>query len=277
MDGKRTLRVGLVQMAGVPCRADENRAAAERLIRLAAARGAELVQLPETWNLGFFPKENLFGLAEPEDGPSRALLSRLARELGIAVAGGSLVTRRGGEVYNTFVYYAPDGRLAAEYDKIHGFTPSGERDYFRAGDKPCVFSVPGIQAGALLCYDLRFCELSRLLAVSGARLLVVCAQWPRERLAHWRLLARARAVENQVFVTAVNGCGSFGGVKSGGGSLAVSPDGDVLAEAGGDEGVTIAELPLSRADECRRSMDILADRRPELYVPLSAPKGEEMS
>lgn len=270
MENERTLRVGLVQMKSAPCRADENRAAAERLIRLAAARSAKLIQLPETWNLGFFPKEGLLELAEPADGESRALLSRLARELGVAIAGGSLVTRRGADVCNTFVYYAPDGSLLAEYDKLHGFTPSGERAYFRAGEKLCRYAAPGVEAGALLCYDLRFCELSRMLALSGARLLTVCAQWPESRIEDWRLLARARAVENQVFVTAVNGCGSFGGVQSGGRSIAVAPDGEILAEAGADEGVTIAALPLARADECRRVMDILADRRPELYAPLCA-------
>ena len=116
MENEGTLRVGLVQMESAPCRADENRAAAERLIRLAAARGAKLIQLPETWNLGFFPKEGLLELAEPEDGESRALLSRLARELGVVIAGGSLVTRRGGGVCNgNWIIFYIDNFFGARY------------------------------------------------------------------------------------------------------------------------------------------------------------------
>ena len=268
---KQALRVALAQMDTIPCEPERNRETAERLVRRAAAAGAELILLPEAWNVGFFPRSGLSDLAEPADGPGARLLSRLARELGVAVAGGSIVTRPGGTLCNAFFCYGPDGRLAAEYDKLHAFSPSGEGAFFRAGDRLCRFAVCGVEAGVLLCYDLRFCEQARLLALGGARLLLVCAQWPRERLAHWRLLAAARAVENQVFVAAVNGCGSFGGVTSGGGSLAVSPAGEILAEGGAGEELVLADLPLGAVEEARRAMNVLADRRPALYEGLSRP------
>ena len=274
---ERTLRVGLVQMNTVPCEAAENRKTAERLIRRAAEAGAELVVLPETWNVGFFPRRFLVDLAEPEDGESRALLSRLAKELGVAVAGGSIPTRRGGSICNTFVFYTDKGRLAAEYDKLHAFSPSGEGAFFRTGDRLCLFSACGVRAGVLLCYDLRFCEQARLLALGGAGLLLVCAQWPRERLAHWRLLTMARAVENQAFVLAVNGCGMFEGVRSGGGSIAVSPWGEVISEAGDGEELALADLQLEAVREARRAMNVLADRRPELYEGLSRPVPDALS
>ena len=274
---ERTLRVGLVQMNTVPCEAAENRKTAERLIRRAAEAGADLVVLPETWNVGFFPRRFLADLAEPEDGESRALLSRLAKELGVAVAGGSIPTRRGGSICNTFVFYTNEGRLTAEYDKLHAFSPSGEGAFFRAGDRLCLFSACGVRAGVLLCYDLRFCEQARLLALGGAGLLLVCAQWPRERLAHWRLLTMARAVENQAFVLAVNGCGMFEGVRSGGGSIAVSPWGEVISEAGDGEELVLADLQLEAVREARRAMNVLADRRPELYEGLSRPVPDALS
>ena len=274
---ERTLRVGLVQMNTVPCEAAENRKTAERLIRRAAEAGAELVVLPETWNVGFFPRRFLADLAEPEDGESRALLSRLAKELGVAVAGGSIPTRRGGSMCYIFVFYSVLGRLAAEYDKLHAFSPSGEGAFFRTGDRLCLFSACGVRAGVLLCYDLRFCEQARLLALGGAGLLLVCAQWPRERLAHWRLLTMARAVENQAFVLAVNGCGMFEGVRSGGGSIAVSPWGEVISEAGDGEELVLADLQLEAVREARRAMNVLADRRPELYEGLSRPVPDVLS
>ena len=274
---ERTLRVGLVQMNTVPCEAAENRKTAERLIRRAAEAGAERVVLPETWNVGFFPRRFLADLAEPEDGESRALLSRLAKELGVAVAGGSIPTRRGGSICNTFVFYTDKGRLAAEYDKLHAFSPSGEGAFFRTGDRLCLFSACGVRAGVLLCYDLRFCEQARLLALGGAGLLLVCAQWPRERLAHWRLLTMARAVENQAFVLAVNGCGMFEGVRSGGGSIVVSPWGEVISEAGDGEELVLADLQLEAVREARRAMNVLADRRPELYEGLSRPVPDVLS
>lgn len=265
------LRAGLLQMDSVPCKPEQNREKAESLIRKAARAGASFVQLPETWSTGFFPKEDLLSLAEPEDGESRRLLSRLAKELHLAIAGGSILTRRGDAVCNSFVFYTEDGRLAAEYDKIHAFSPSGEGSFLRSGSHLCSFSIGNVQTGILLCYDLRFCEQARLLALQGVQLLLICAQWPRERLAHWRILAQARAVENQIFVAAVNGCGTFQGIRSGGNSLAVSPTGKILGQAGNEEEILLVSLPMAAVPDVRKQMDFLHDRRPELYAGLSGP------
>lgn len=266
-----TLRIGLIQMNSIPCDPLQNREKAERLIRKAAQAGADLVQLPETWNTGFFPKEQLSSLAEPEDGESRKLLSHLAKELHLAIAGGSILTRRGSLICNSFVFYTREGRLAGEYDKVHAFSPSGENAYLQAGGSLCCLDAGGMRAGVLLCYDLRFCEQARLLALQGAELLLVCAQWPRERLEHWRILVQARAIENQVFVSAVNGCGCFDSVQSGGGSLAVSPSGEILAQAGKEEEILLAELRTAERTALKRRMDPLLDRRPSLYAGLCRP------
>ena len=274
MSGLKTngvLRIGLIQMNSLPRDPRQNRKKAEFLIRKAALAGADLVQLPETWNTGFFPKEELLSLAEPEDGESRKLLSRLAKELHLAIAGGSVLTRRGNQVCNSFVFYTSEGRLAGEYDKIHAFSPSQENMYLQAVSSLCCLEAGGIRAGALLCYDLRFCEQARLLALQGAELLLVCAQWPRERMEHWRILARARAIENQVFVSAVNGCGCFDGVQSGGGSLAVSPSGEILGQAGKDEEILFTQLKTAERAALKRQMDPLSDRRPLLYAGLCQP------
>ena len=209
---ERTLRVGLVQMNTVPCEAAENRKTAERLIRRAAEAGAELVVLPETWNVGFFPRRFLADLAEPEDGESRALLSRLAKELGVAVAGGSIPRAAAVPSAIPSSFTRTRGRLAAEYDKLHAFSPFGGRGRFSARETGSACFPPAAFARVFFCATICvFCEQARLLALGGAGLLLVCAQWPRERLAHWRLLTMARAVENQAFVLAVNGCGMFDG------------------------------------------------------------------
>lgn len=259
------LRLALLQMDVRPDDAGANRRTAERLISQAAGDGADVIQLPETWNLGFFPKEGLRELAEPETGESRALLAELAQKYHVNIAGGSLITRRNDRICNTFVCYDRDGRLIAEYDKIHGFSPSGEHEYFSAGDHLCTFSIDGVKAGAVICYDLRFPELVRTLALEEIQLLFVCAQWPHPRLEHWQILNRARAIENQMYVSAVNACGQYGALSFCGHSMLVGPFGEILAQAGDGEEIVCGEADFQKIREIRESINVFRDRRPELY------------
>ncbi|MFH0810557.1 MAG: D-glycero-beta-D-manno-heptose 1-phosphate adenylyltransferase [Pseudomonadota bacterium] len=232
-------------------------------IRRLAQRGAGLVLLPEMFSTGFH-YEGLAGLATG----TPAILGRLREEaarLGVAICG-SMPEPEEGRIFNTSYLIDERGELAAAYRKVHLFSPTGEPRHFAAGDTAVVGVAAGLRLGLLTCYDLRFPELARALCLAGAQALCVVAQWPAARAAHWRLLTRARALENQLYLVACNGCGSTaGGLDLAGGSVVVSPQGEVLAEAGTRAEEILAPLEPDRTEEFRRLLPALAERRPQAY------------
>lgn len=238
---------------------------AEALIRDAAAKGADTVLLPETWNLGFFPREGLSELADPDGEKVRACMGSLAAELGVNIVAGSAVTELGGRIYNTAYVFDRAGACAASYDKTHLFTPMGEHAYFTPGDRLCTFTLDGVRCGLIICYDLRFPELTRTLALRDIDLLFVPAEWPGVRIAHWQTLNRARAIENQIFLACCNGCGTAGETVYGGHSAVYDPWGSVLAEAGAGEETILADCDFAVKEQIRNSIHVFRDRRPELY------------
>lgn len=259
------MKLALLQMEVQLGRPEENRKKAADLVARAADQGADVAVLPETWNLGFFPKENLAELAEPDGGESRALLSDLAACRRIHIVGGSLVTRRGDKVFNTAYVFDRAGKQLARYDKIHGFSPSGEDEYFHHGDRLCTFSLDGVKMGLIICYDLRFCELARSLALQGIQMLFVPAQWPHPRLDHWQILNQARAIENQMYVTCVNGCGRAGALSFCGHSMLIDPLGRVEVQAGEEEAVLTGTADFSQLEDVRSRINVFRDRRPSVY------------
>jgi predicted amidohydrolase len=255
---------------------DRNLASADRLTRAAAAAGAELVVLPEKWPCLGTPEQTAAG-AEPFDGPLLAWARAIARELGIDLVAGSFAERVGDRERgaNTSVHVGPDGEVAAAYRKMHMFDVEvGGRSYRESeheapGDEIVVSATAGgVELGLTVCYDLRFPELYRILAVRGARVLTVPAAFTlattRE---HWEVLLRARAIEDQCFVVAANQIGEHApGIRSGGRSMIVDPWGVVLAQAADSETFALAELDLERQAEIRRTLPSLANRRPQAYV-----------
>ena len=242
-----------------------NLARARGLCEEAAARGADVLLLPETFNLGFFPREDLPALADPEGERVRGTFGELAERLGVNIVAGSAVTRRGDRVYNTAYVFDRTGACVASYDKTHLFTPMGEHEYFTPGDHLCTFTLDGVSCGLIICYDLRFPELTRSLALRGIDLLFAPAQWPAVRVAHWQTLNRARAIENQIFLACCNGCGTAGETVYGGFSAVYDPWGTVLAEAGPGEEIILADCDLAVKEQIRNSIHVFRDRRPEIY------------
>jgi deaminated glutathione amidase len=248
-----------------------NRAAAERLVREAAGTGARLIVLPEKWNRIDDPAR-MAAAAEPLDGPSLTWARELARELRVDLVAGSIVERAddADKPYNTSVHVGPDGELRAVYRKLHLFdvevegTVYRESDEERPGEEIVVSQLTdGTGLGLTVCYDLRFPELYRILALRGARILTVPANFTRVTgQAHWEVLLRARAIENQAFVIAPGqGHGEGPEGDSYGNSMIVDPWGEVLARAGGEgEAVVAAELDLDRQDEIREKLPSLANR-----------------
>ena len=263
-----------------------NLAAADRLTRAAAADGAELVVLPEKFNL-IGREEEMRGGAEPLDGPTVAWARETAGELGLDLVAGSFAERRPGRerLSNTSVHVGPDGELRAVYRKIHMFDVLVEGVQYREsateepGEEIVLSEAAGVPLGMSVCYDLRFPELYRIQAVRGARVLAVPAAFTKPTgEAHWDLLVRARAVENQAFVVAADQTGEWlPGRESFGASMIVDPWGEVLARApdaraGREETFVCADLDLRRQDEVRERLPSLAGRVESAYRwPVGAP------
>jgi deaminated glutathione amidase len=255
---------------------ERNLAAADRLTRAAAAAGAELVVLPEKWPVLGTPEETA-AAAEPFDGPALTWARAAARELGIDLVAGSIAERVPGREKgsNTSVHIGPDGEVRAIYRKIHMFDVEvGGRTYRESaneepGDEVVVSETAGgVELGLTVCYDLRFPELYRILAVRGARVITVPSAFTLATTRdHWEPLLRARAIEDQAFVIAANQVGQHApGYRSGGRSAIVDPWGVVLAQAPDSESFITAELDLDRQAEIRRTLPSLANRRPAAYA-----------
>jgi predicted amidohydrolase len=252
-----------------------NLATADRLTRQAAAEGADLVVLPEKFNV-LGTREDYVEGAETLEGPTVGWAREVARELGIDLVAGSIVERREGrdKLSNTSVHVGPDGEIKAVYRKIHMFdVVVGGQEYRESeseepGDELVTSeSADGVPLGLTVCYDLRFPELYRILAIRGARVLTLPAAFTKVTgQAHWEILLRARAIENQAFVVAADQIGNHPPDKeSFGGSMIVDPWGEVVARAPDEEGVAVAELDLARQDEVREQLPSLANRVPGAY------------
>ncbi len=252
---------------------DRNLETAERLVRAAAADGAELVALPEKWNLLGGGEELLAG-AEPLDGPSLSAARGWARELGIALLAGSISEEGEEKAFNTSVLIGADGDDLAVYRKIHMFDVEAggvtyrESEHEEAGAEIVAAPLDDLIVGLSVCYDLRFPELYRILAVRGARLLAVPSAFTLATgRDHWEVLLRARAIENQAFVIAPNQVGEAPPhFSSFGHSAIVDPWGAVLVTAPDEECFVAADLDFGEQERIRQTLPSLANRRPAAYV-----------
>jgi predicted amidohydrolase len=269
------MRAAAVQLESTPDK-ERNLESAERLVRAAAADRAELVVLPERLDIRGAARDYLEG-AEPLDGRPVSWARELAAELGIDLVAGSVAERREGHerVANTSVHAGPDGELHAVYRKIHMFDVEVGGVHYResehsepADEIVLTQTAGGVELGLTVCYDLRFPELYRILALRGARVITVPANFTRvSGAAHWEVLLRARAIENQLFVIAP-GQGNLPGPEgdSYGNSMIVDPWGKVLARAPASGACFVAaDLDLARLDEIRAKLPSLANRVEAAY------------
>ena len=270
---ERKIVAAAIQMSSTTDK-EENKGTAEALIREAASAGAQLVALPELWSchgLEEVYREN----AEPIPGPTTAFLGDLARGLGIYLLGGSILEggRDSKRLSNTSTLFAPSGEMTAVYRKIHLFDVKvSEKEYLESANIAPGSEIVAAKAGAAtlglsVCYDVRFPELYRLLALRGAEILAVPAAFTLQTgKDHWEILLRARAVENQSFVVAPAQWGQKAdGRWTYGRSMIVNPWGTVLATCPDRDGYTLATLDLDYLDRFRTEFPALANRRPETY------------
>jgi len=272
------LRVALLQVSyGDDETLDER---VERVSRWIRGLGpTDLVMLPELWAHGGFASTTWESTAEAINGPTVARMASVARDTGAWLHAGSIIERaeedsdRGVEgrgLWNTSVLLSPQGTVHKTYRKIHRFGfGDGEPRLLEAGTDLAVTSLvrdAGVcQIGLATCYDLRFPELFRGLGALGAEVVLLPAAWPMPRVEHWRLLGRARALENQAWVLQCNTAGTHSGVEMGGHSQIVAPTGDVVAELGSGEDALIADIDLDLVATVRVDFPVLADRRIRIF------------
>ncbi len=276
-------RAACLQFAVRPADGEANLATVRKLLSLLQPRENTLVLLPELWGSGFaYP--HLERLARQTDW-LLAELQAMAGELKIWIGGSLLGPVHGGRPENTFYLVGPAG-LAGRYSKHHLFAYWKEDHYFVPGRSPSPMETDFGPVGPLICYDLRFPTGAADLAFAGCRVLTVSAQWPRIRLDHWRVLLRARAIENQVFVVACNSCGISGSIEFGGHSMIVAPDGKILAEGGDKDEAIVAGLDSALLERLRTRFCTAGERPygrddgakvctlPELLPRLAAIRGQ---
>jgi len=273
-----TLRVAAVQLTATGDKA-ANIATASRLVERAAEAGAQLVVLPEKWNLIDVERRQVAG-AEPLNGPSLSTARDWTRAHRIALVAGSISESvpGSGRAYNTSVLIQPDGNVTAVYRKLHLFDVEVGGHTYRESDG----ALPGADVvvgeylshriGMTVCYDLRFPELFRALTVAGAQILTVPAAFTATTgKAHWEPLLRARAIENQAFVIAAGQTGTHAtGTDSHGHSMIIDPWGAILAEATDEETVIVADLDFAGLRQIRQDLPVLAHRRADIFGGASA-------
>lgn len=229
----------------------------------------DLIVLPEVFNTGlvYNPIESI---AEPiPTDQTTMFLSGFAEKYNVNIIGGSFLEKcPDGKIRNTSVAFNRSGAIIGKYRKIHMFSHYGSREgeHVTGGDEPVVADFDFGKVGLSVCYDIRFPELFRKLNDLGAKLFVCPAAWPYPRLEHWKTLTRARAIENLCYMIAVNQVGkSAGNLIHAGSSMVIDPWGDVVASAGSEESVMIAEIDLDNVDRIREEFPVLNDKRPEIY------------
>lgn len=243
---------------------DHNLDTATAGLHRVAAQGARLAVLPEMWSSGYdYRHLDQLALQTP-----RVLLAlqQLSLQLNLVIVG-SLAEKDGARLYNT-AYVIDGGKVVGNYRKLHLFSNMGEDRFLAAGEQSCVVRTSLGRLGLAICYDLRFPELFRKLALEGAEIICLPAEWPKPRQEHWRTLLRARAIENQLFIAAANCCGVQGKLDFFGMSLLISARGDVLAEGGEENCERIATFSHEELLQYRAQIPCFKDRRPEIYGTL---------
>jgi predicted amidohydrolase len=260
------LRVGIVQIDIRVGDREANRRNLEAHLErsLTPSEHPTAIVIPEIWDVGY-DLERAKTVADPEGRSAAEFLGELARKYDVWFTGGSVLASSGGKFFNRAQVVNPSGELVTQYDKVHLIRLMDEHLHITPGSGLGLFDLGETKAGCVVCYDIRFCELLRTYALKGTEVLFVSAEWPLVRAAHWRALTIARAIENQMFVVACNRCGETRGTVFGGGSLVVSPWGEVLFEAGRGEEVAFVTIDPAKSGEVRKYLPVFADRAPEVY------------
>ncbi|MBT2683620.1 carbon-nitrogen family hydrolase [Bacillus sp. ISL-37] len=257
-------KIACLQMDIAFGNSEQNYKKATELIDKANAQKPDIIVLPELWTTGY-DLDHLKDTAEEEAQEAKVFFKDAAVKYNSHFIGGSVANKTEAGIENTLLVFDKNGEQAGIYSKLHLFKLMDEHLYLAAGKEKGLFSLDGHKFAGLICYDIRFPEWVRAHALHGVEAMFVVAEWPIQRLEHWRALLIARAIENQCFVIACNRAGSDPNNRFAGHSMIIGPWGDVIAEGGEGEEILLAEIDLDEVKEARGKIPIFADRRPELY------------
>ncbi|TRZ38901.1 carbon-nitrogen family hydrolase [Niallia circulans] len=257
--------VSIIQMDIVFGNPEQNFRAAENWIKAACeGKKTDIVILPELWTTGY----DLTRLSEIGDRHAHKAISffqKLARAYQVHIIGGSVANKKDDGIYNTLLVINKEGELVHTYDKLHLFQLMDEHIYLRSGSSTGLFTLDDEILAGMICYDIRFPEWVRTHTSQGAKVLFVSAEWPLARLAHWKALLIARAIENQCYIVACNRSGSDPQNSFAGHSLIIDPWGEIIGEAGEKQEILAGTIDLAKVTEVREMIPIFTDRKPEFY------------
>jgi predicted amidohydrolase len=239
-----------------------NHARVRSMLDSCSPRAGSLLILPEMFDAGF--SMNVAAITDTPEHPGRRFLAEIAREWKIFILAGLVDSAADGRGYNTAVLMGPDGKEQNHYRKLHPFTFAEEGRHYHSGDTVVTFALDGFTVAPFICYDLRFPEAFRVAAARGAQLMIVIANWPASRAAHWNTLLKARAIENQCYIAAVNRCGRDPGNEYAGESQVIDARGNVVAMADDRPQIVSASIDLQDVLAWRKEFPVLEDRRRDL-------------
>ena len=257
------LNISLAQMDIVLGDPQANLEKADEWSAEAARRGSDLIVFPEMWTTGCdWP--NIKALSTSQNDVIDAV-AEIAKKYSIWLNGSMLALDKNNQPTNTSILFDPQGQQAGVYRKIHLFGVMDEDDYLAPGQHLTTVETSWGQSGLAICYDLRFAEMFRTYALQGVNMVYLPAEWPHPRLAHWQTLLRARAIENQMYMVAVNRVGSDGTYDFFGHSAIIDPWGNAIVEGGESEILLTATIDTEMVAQVREKIPVFKDRRPELY------------
>lgn len=256
--------IGLAQMNITFGNPSENKKRVQQWVKKAMEAGCDTVVFPELWTTGY-DLTRIGEIADEEAQDISDFLSELAARHSIHIVGGSIAKKTKEGISNTLLVFDNKGNMIKQYDKLHLFKLMDEHHYLLPGKEDGSFTLMDTEMAGMICYDIRFPEWFRKHAIGGAKVVFVVAQWPAERITHWKTLLLARAIENQCFVIACNRAGSDPNNEFGGNSLIISPWGEIIAEGTREEELIVSDIDLNEVEEVRKKIPIFQDRRPEFY------------
>ncbi|TWI54489.1 carbon-nitrogen family hydrolase [Halalkalibacter nanhaiisediminis] len=261
------MKIAVYQMDLVAGQPNENRKRVKNWVeQVTKQEQLDLLVLPEMWTTAY-TLEDLPTILEADQENTEQFLQQLAKEHHIHIVAGSMAVKEGDEIYNRAFVMNKNGQTEYTYDKVHLVPMLDEPLYLTGGKNSAqVFELDGRKMGVIICYDLRFPELIRSLALQGAEVVFVVAEWPLSRKGHWEVLQQARAIENQVFIVSCNRVGTHDGVEFAGSSMVIDPWGEVLEKGSVEQEETlVTTLNLSEVERIRKEVPVFSSRRPNLY------------
>ncbi|PSL48595.1 putative amidohydrolase [Salsuginibacillus halophilus] len=262
------MNITIFQMDVIPGDPEANRQQVRRWFEESLnAAETDIVVLPEMWTTAYTLPE-LADIAEPAEGnASTQLLQELAVAHDVHIIGGSIAVKDEEKIFNRALVVNRQGELIYTYDKVHLVPMLDEPAYMNGGEAPAAtFELDGVKMGVIICFDLRFPEMIRNLALQGTEVLFIPAEWPDARADHWEVLQQARALENQMYVVSSNRIGAYNGVTFAGRSMAVSPWGEIKTKGSqGKEEVLTASLDFEHVKQVRQDVPIFTSRVPAFY------------